>query len=108
MSICLLLTQNSHVRVKERAARILESELYKKSYRLSDQQKAQLSTPILTVTFITLVSYAKSREAELRWVIVKLTLQNMVHLPICLDTALKETLRGFASGRKQTSKLQGF
>ena len=58
--------------------------------------------------FITLVSYAKLREAELQWVIVKLTLQNTVHWPICLDTALREQLPEFVSGLRLTRRLQGF
>jgi hypothetical protein len=64
-------------------------------------------TSHLTVTFITLFSHAKLREAELQWVIVKLTLQNTDHSPTCLDTAPNERSPESGSGQKPTRKLQG-
>lgn len=64
--------------------------------------------PHLTVTFITLYSHAKLREAELQWDIAKLTPQNMVHSLTCLDTAPNEQSPESASGQKQTRKPPNF
>ncbi len=87
---------------------IASLKLFKEGLQTAPSNREQLSTSNLTVTFITLVSHAKSREAELRWVIEKNTLQDADHSPTCLDTAPKETLREFASGPKQMRRLQGF
>gem|GEM_PF-3397585 len=54
----------------------------------------------LMVTFITLFSICLGREAEVEWDIVKLMLQNMVHLLIYLGNALKNQLRESVIGQK--------
>ena len=52
------------------------------------------------VTFITLFSICLGREAEVEWDIVKLMLQNMVHLLIYLGNAPKNQLRESVIGQK--------
>ena len=52
------------------------------------------------VTFITLFSICLGREAEVKWDIEKLMLQNMVHLPIYLGNALRNRLRESAIGQQ--------
>ena len=52
------------------------------------------------VTFITLFYICLGREAEVEWDIVKLMLQNMVHLLIYLGNAPRNQLRESDIGQK--------
>ena len=72
----------------------------KPSIKRKPKLTRRLALTFLMVTFITHLSICLGREAEVEWDIVKLMLQNMVHLLIYLGNALRNQLRESVIGQK--------